>query len=45
MPFEYVNFKEARAADGLRMVVVVGVPSPWTEASYVSRHSGARALQ
>jgi len=33
MPFEYVNFKEARAADGLRMVVVVGVPSPWTEAA------------
>ena len=33
MPIEYVEFERARAADGLRMVVVVGVPSPWSEAA------------
>jgi len=33
MPFEYVDFETARAAKGLRMVVVSGVPSPWGEAA------------
>lgn len=33
MPVNYVSFDEARAADGLRMVVVTGVPSPWGEAA------------
>ncbi len=33
MPVEYVEFEEARAAKGLRMAVVTGVPSPWGEAA------------
>jgi glutathione S-transferase len=33
MPVEYMEFEEARAAKGLRMVVVSGVPSPWGEAA------------
>ncbi|MCP3982954.1 MAG: hypothetical protein GY723_01115 [bacterium] len=33
MPFDYVEFEDARARDGLRMVVVMGVPSPWGEAA------------
>jgi len=33
MPVEYVDFEAARAASGLRMVVVPGVPSPWGEAA------------
>ncbi len=33
MPFHYTEFAEARAAGGLRMVVVTGVPSPWGEAA------------
>lgn len=33
MPVEYVEFEEARASSGLRMVVVSSVPSPWTEAA------------
>lgn len=33
MPVNYVDFEVARAADGLRMVVVSGVPSPWGEAA------------
>lgn len=33
MPVEYVEFAQARSADGLRMVVVTGVPSPWGEAA------------
>jgi len=33
MPIEYIEFEEARASDGLRMVVVPGVPSPWGEAA------------
>lgn len=33
MPVEYVDFEEARGRDGLRMVVVTGVPSPWGEAA------------
>jgi glutathione S-transferase len=33
MPVEYVDFEEARERDGLRMVVVPGVPSPWGEAA------------
>lgn len=33
MPIEYMNFEEARKRDGLRMVVVPGVPSPWGEAA------------
>ena len=33
MPVEFVDFEEARKRDGLRMVVVSGVPSPWGEAA------------
>jgi glutathione S-transferase len=33
MPVHYVDFEEAKARDGLRMVVVPGVPSPWGEAA------------
>lgn len=33
MPIEYVDFEEAQERDGLRMVVVSGVPSPWGEAA------------
>ena len=33
MPVEFVDFEEARQRDGLRMVVVSGVPSPWGEAA------------
>ena len=33
MPVRYVDFEEARASRGLRMVVVSGVPSPWGEAA------------
>ena len=33
MPVHFVDFEEARAAGGLRMVVVSGVPSPWGEAA------------
>jgi len=31
MPFEYIDFESAKNANGLRMVVVSGVPSPWGE--------------
>lgn len=33
MPVNFVDFEKARDADGLRMVVVTGVPSPWGEAA------------
>ena len=33
MPVEFVDFEDARRRDGLRMVVVSGVPSPWGEAA------------
>jgi glutathione S-transferase len=33
MAFEYVGVEEARKRNGLRMVVVGGVPSPWGEAA------------
>lgn len=33
MPIEYMEFEKAREAQGLRMVVVSGVPSPWGEAA------------
>ncbi|MEE2674291.1 MAG: hypothetical protein VX466_10880 [Myxococcota bacterium] len=33
MPFEYVDLETAKQHDGLRMVVVPGVPSPWGEAA------------
>ena len=33
MPFEYISTDEAIASDGLRMVVVGNVPSPWGEAA------------
>jgi glutathione S-transferase len=33
MPVEFVDFEDARQRDGLRMVVVSGVPSPWGEAA------------
>lgn len=33
MPFEYVDLEAAKQRDGLRMVVVPGVPSPWGEAA------------
>lgn len=41
MSFDYVDLEAAREHDGLRMVVVPGVPSPWGEAAkgilYVKR--------
>lgn len=33
MPFDYIDLDEALRSDGLRMVVVTGVPSPWGEAA------------
>ena len=33
MPFDYVSVEEAIKRQGLRMVVVGGVPSPWGEAA------------
>lgn len=33
MGFSYVDVEEAIARDGLRMVVVAGIPSPWSEAA------------
>jgi glutathione S-transferase len=33
MPFDYISVEEAIARDGLRMVVVGNVPSPWGEAA------------
>lgn len=33
MAFGYVNVEEAMARDGLRMVVVGNIPSPWSEAA------------
>jgi len=33
MPVEFTDLERAKAADGLRMVVVTGVPSPWGEAA------------
>jgi glutathione S-transferase len=33
VPVEFVELEEAQARDGLRMVVVTGVPSPWGEAA------------
>jgi glutathione S-transferase len=33
MPVQYLSVEEAIARDGLRMVVVGGVPSPWGEAA------------
>ena len=33
MSFEYVSVEEAIAKPGLRMVVVGGIPSPWSEAA------------
>ena len=33
MSIEYIDFEAARDRDGLRMVVVPGVPSPWGEAA------------
>ena len=33
MPFEFVELADAQARDGLRVVFVPGVPSPWGEAA------------
>ncbi|WP_127522473.1 glutathione S-transferase C-terminal domain-containing protein [Mesorhizobium sp. Z1-4] len=33
MPFEYISVEDAIARDGLRMVVVGDIPSPWGEAA------------
>jgi len=33
MPVNYVDFEQAKAQQGLRMVVVPGIPSPWAEAA------------
>lgn len=33
MPFDYIDFEAARDAAGLRMIVVPGIPSPWSEAA------------
>ncbi len=33
MPINYINFEQAKEQSGLRMVVVPGIPSPWSEAA------------
>ena len=33
MPVKYTDFKQAKDQTGLRMVVVGGIPSPWSEAA------------
>jgi glutathione S-transferase len=33
MPFDFVELDEAKTRDGMRMVVVPGLPSPWGEAA------------
>lgn len=33
MSFEYVDLKDARTAEGVRMSVISGIPSPWSEAA------------
>ena len=33
MPFEYIDVQDAINANGVRMVVVCGIPSPWGEAA------------
>jgi glutathione S-transferase len=33
MPIDYIDFKQAKDQSGLRMVVVSGIPSPWSEAA------------
>lgn len=33
MAVEYIEFEQARRAPGLRMIVVPGIPSPWSEAA------------
>jgi len=33
MAFQYIDVEEARKRNGLRMVVVGSVPSPWGEAA------------
>ncbi len=33
MAFEYVDLQDARTGDGVRMSVVSGIPSPWSEAA------------
>ena len=33
MPVNYIDFKQAKDQEGLRMVVVGGLPSPWGEAA------------
>lgn len=38
MTFEYVEFDDAISRGGLRMVVVGGVPSPWSEAAKCILH-------
>ncbi len=33
MPINYIDFEQAKDQPGLRMVVVPGIPSPWSEAA------------
>lgn len=33
MPFEYIDIETAQSTPGLKMVVVKGVPSPWSESA------------
>lgn len=33
MPFDYCDFSEAKEKQGLRLIVVRGIPSPWSEAA------------
>ncbi len=33
MPINYIDFEQAKEQSGLRMVVVPGLPSPWSEAA------------
>src|SRR5215469_7541614 len=41
MAFQYVGVEEAKRRNGLRMVVVGGVPSPWGEATKGIFHTKA----
>ena len=33
MPFSYIDLAQAQQADGVRMIVPQGIPSPWSEAA------------
>lgn len=33
MPVNYVDFEQAKDSEGLRLIVMPGIPSPWSEAA------------